>query len=140
MNYLSIILLALCLFLALPGYAAAEKWELLYEDRTLSFFVDADSIIADPDGSKISRDKFVFKKPQCDAPFALKDTQCYHSVISTSKYFNNKSSCALKGIITFTDGLIREVNFACIPKGFEPDSYGYLEWKYLFRSASQGTE
>ena len=134
------LLLPFLLLMYFSGSAAAEKWELLYEDRELSFFIDADSVFLNPDGSKLSRDKFVFKKPQCDAPFALKKTQCYQSVISVSKYFNDQSSCALNGRFLFTDGASREIKFACTPKKFDTDSYGDLEWKYLFHSASQGTE
>lgn len=133
-------LFVVCSVFVYPKVVAAEKWELLYEDRTLSFFIDAESIMNDTDGSKLARDKFVFKKSQCDAPFALKESQCYKSVISISRYYNNKSSCALRGIFAFTDGSYREVDFACALQTFDENSFGYIEWRYLFHSANQGTE
>lgn len=140
----SLLLLITIAVISSANPAEAAKWDRVAESKTEILYIDMESIIGNPDGSKDVQVKYVHKTPECtDWPKLIQENnivyerKCKEKMVGYDRLFKNKSSCSLQIMSYFTDGTHLDNSISCNPTKIIPGTVNESLWEYLYRPTTQ---
>lgn len=131
-----LVLAVIIMILNLSRPTEASTWVLIEKDQMSSFFINLESVVDGPDGSK---EAWVRQKTNvqgyCFSQTDPNPDKCGIEGQTASRYFPDKTTCALDAVITHKDGTTKSYkNPRCIKYKILPDSTADKVWQYLFKN------
>jgi len=111
----------------------AANWVLVGDSNATTVYVDGDSVIDGPSGSKEAWTKTEFKSPDCTSDYPKALRKCSTRVVVYEKHFKDKTFCPVQAVFYFADGSSQGYTDDCRPKRVVPDTVPEAVWKYVFK-------
>lgn len=146
MKKCSLCLLVTFLVLLMPSSSEAANWKWVADSTATVIYMDIESVSGGSAGPKDAWFRIALKEPDCTSPEAVAQSSCVLSAESNTRYFSDKSFCALEQITYYKNGT-KQITYykntpksPCTPKRYDPDTLddtlSLAMWEVLYRPSA----